>query len=175
MLKAFTTIAITLMSTVVYCSQHEQKRIDKLPELVIDKTMTFDNKELNCLGEAIYREARGESLLGQVFVAEVILNRVKHPDFPKTICDVTHQKSINSNGKLVCQFSWNCMKLPPIAKKERFVPYTIAKFVYNGTIERNVSKGSLYFFSKDELKYVKNMKIVRVAQFGKHIGFKNKA
>ncbi len=44
--------------------------------------------ELRCLAENIYFEARGEPLNGQYAVAEVTLNRLRAPDFPKTICAV---------------------------------------------------------------------------------------
>lgn len=54
-------------------------------------------KEINCLAENIYFEARGESQLGQMAVAWVTLNRVKNPSFPDTICEVVWQQG---------QFSW---------------------------------------------------------------------
>ncbi|MEM1313006.1 MAG: cell wall hydrolase [Pseudomonadota bacterium] len=59
-----------------------------------------------CLTEALYFEARGEPLAGQVAVAEVILNRVDRSDYPDTICGVVGQ---GAGGKLHrCQFSYNC-------------------------------------------------------------------
>ena len=59
--------------------------------------------DLNCLAEAVYFEARGEASDGQRAVAQVVLNRVRHPAFPKTICAVVHQRS--GSG---CQFSFAC-------------------------------------------------------------------
>jgi hypothetical protein len=59
--------------------------------------------EFQCLATALYFEARGESLRGQVAVGEVILNRVEDANFPDTICGVVHQG--NGNG---CQFSYTC-------------------------------------------------------------------
>jgi hypothetical protein len=51
-------------------------------------------KQIDCLAEAIYHEARGESKLGQAAVAQVILNRVTSDKFkPETICGITHQKN----------------------------------------------------------------------------------
>ena len=61
--------------------------------------------EENCLARAIYFEARSESELGQLAVAKVILNRVKDPDYPKTICGVVYQGSGRRNS---CQFSFAC-------------------------------------------------------------------
>ena len=57
----------------------------------------LNKKELNCLSLAIYKEARGESILGQQLVAKVILNRVKDPSFPNSVCKVVFQPK---------QFSW---------------------------------------------------------------------
>ena len=59
--------------------------------------------DVNCLAEAVYFEARGEAADGQKAVAQVVLNRVRHPAFPKTICGVVHQ-----HGAGGCQFSFAC-------------------------------------------------------------------
>jgi hypothetical protein len=61
--------------------------------------------EENCLAKAVYFEARSETELGQLAVAKVILNRVKDPDYPKTICGVVYQGSDRRNS---CQFSFAC-------------------------------------------------------------------
>lgn len=58
-----------------------------------------------CLAEAIYFEARGESAVGQRAVAEVVLNRVRSPFYPKSFCDVVYQGSHLSTG---CQFTFTC-------------------------------------------------------------------
>lgn len=65
--------------------------------------------EENCLARAVYFEARSESELGQLAVAKVILNRVKDPEYPKTICGVVYQGSGRRNS---CQFSFACDGLP---------------------------------------------------------------
>ena len=59
--------------------------------------------DLQCLATALYFEARGESLKGQAAVAEVILNRVESPAYPRTICGV-----VNQRGAGGCQFSYTC-------------------------------------------------------------------
>jgi spore germination cell wall hydrolase CwlJ-like protein len=62
-----------------------------------------------CLTEAIYFEARGEPVEGQVAVAEVVLNRVDSPRYPNAICDVINQ----GTGEMhACQFSYTCDGLP---------------------------------------------------------------
>jgi len=59
----------------------------------------------NCLTEALYFEARGESVKGQFAVAEVILNRVDLANFPATPCKVINQ---GTGRKFQCQFSYVC-------------------------------------------------------------------
>jgi hypothetical protein len=65
----------------------------------------FDSKQQKCLAEGIYFEARGEPEVGQAAVAQVILNRVRNPAYPKTICGVVYQ---NQNFRHRCQFSFAC-------------------------------------------------------------------
>ncbi len=60
---------------------------------------------LQCLTAAIYYEARSEPEEGQRAVAQVVLNRVRHPAFPKSICGVVYQGSSRTTG---CQFSFTC-------------------------------------------------------------------
>jgi spore germination cell wall hydrolase CwlJ-like protein len=62
-------------------------------------------RALSCLATAIYYEAASESDDGQRAVAQVILNRVRHPAFPATVCGVIYQGSEKATG---CQFSYAC-------------------------------------------------------------------
>ncbi len=61
--------------------------------------------DLECLTQAVYYEARGENPTGQFAVAQVVMNRVKHPAFPKTVCAVVFQGAGRRHG---CQFSFAC-------------------------------------------------------------------
>lgn len=65
----------------------------------------FAAAERRCLAEAIYYEARSESRVGQMAVADVVLNRVKSSVYPDTVCDVVYQGSERRTG---CQFSFTC-------------------------------------------------------------------
>lgn len=58
-----------------------------------------------CLAEALYFEARGETVKGQFAVAEVIINRVSHSRFPTTLCGVINQ---GTGKKYQCQFTYTC-------------------------------------------------------------------
>lgn len=70
-------------------------------------TQTVDGGDVQsaCLAEALYFEARGESVRGQFAVAEVILNRADISEYPATVCDVIHQ---GTGRKYQCQFTYTC-------------------------------------------------------------------
>lgn len=63
------------------------------------------DEELTCLAQAIYYEARGEPLPGQIAVAEVVLNRADSKRYPNSVCGVVFQ---NDHMKNRCQFSFAC-------------------------------------------------------------------
>eukprot|EP00581_Thalassiosira_minuscula_P035425 CAMPEP_0184455124 /NCGR_PEP_ID=MMETSP0740-20130409/22369_1 /TAXON_ID=385413 /ORGANISM="Thalassiosira miniscula, Strain CCMP1093" /LENGTH=142 /DNA_ID=CAMNT_0026826875 /DNA_START=64 /DNA_END=489 /DNA_ORIENTATION=- len=62
-------------------------------------------EQFACLAEALYFEARGETVKGQFAVAEVILNRVKSAQFPNSLCGVIKQ---GTGRKYQCQFTYTC-------------------------------------------------------------------
>ncbi|HET6970503.1 MAG TPA: cell wall hydrolase [Phenylobacterium sp.] len=76
-------------------------------ERVSDPKQTAEARrraDLECMTDAVYYEARGESARGQAAVAQVVMNRVKHPNFPKSVCAVVFQRA----GHRGCQFSFAC-------------------------------------------------------------------
>jgi spore germination cell wall hydrolase CwlJ-like protein len=64
-----------------------------------------NDKELKCLAEAIYFEARSEPERGQAAVGQVVLNRVLHEAYPNSVCGVVYQ---NRHRYLACQFTFAC-------------------------------------------------------------------
>ncbi len=62
-------------------------------------------KAEKCLAEAVYFEARGEPVMGQVAVAQVVLNRAFSGKYPNTVCGVVYQ---NAHRHLACQFTFAC-------------------------------------------------------------------
>ena len=62
-------------------------------------------RALECLTSAIYYEAGQEDTEGQRAVAQVVLNRVRHPAFPSSVCGVVYQGSTRQTG---CQFTFTC-------------------------------------------------------------------
>ena len=78
------------------------------PDSVVFRAQTAwdQQRSLQCLAEAIYYEARSETEDGQRAVAQVVLNRVRHPAFPKSVCGVVYQGPLRAGGG--CQFTFTC-------------------------------------------------------------------
>ena len=73
------------------------------------------NNDIYCMAQNIYFEAGNQPLAGKIAVAQVVINRTNHPNYPTTMCDVIYQAKWKENwlGNLVpirhqCQFSWFC-------------------------------------------------------------------
>ncbi|WP_300974078.1 cell wall hydrolase [Sphingomonas sp. LHG3406-1] len=75
-----------------------------LPFVMKAESATY-KRALQCLSEAIYYEAARESEEGQRAVAQVVLNRMRHPAYPATVCGVVYQGAERTTG---CQFSFTC-------------------------------------------------------------------
>ena len=73
----------------------------KLLSLPVPKS----SKQMSCLAEALYFEARGEPITGQLAVGEVILNRVEDSRYPSSICKVINQ---GTGRRFACQFTYTC-------------------------------------------------------------------
>jgi spore germination cell wall hydrolase CwlJ-like protein len=86
--------------------------------------IVFTEAEQKCLAEGIYFEARGEPVKGQAAVAQVILNRVRNPAYPGTICQVVYQ---NRSWRNRCQFSFACDGTRPRVRSPRH--YRVAEEV----------------------------------------------
>jgi spore germination cell wall hydrolase CwlJ-like protein len=91
-------------------------------------------RSVECLTAAIYYEAASESEDGQRAVAQVVLNRVRHPTYPNSVCGVVYQGSERSTG---CQFSFTCdgslARVPSIAgwaRARRIAAAALAGSVY---------------------------------------------
>ena len=71
-------------------------------------------KSEKCLTDAIYFEARGEAVRGQIAVAQVVLNRAFSGYYPSTVCGVVYQ---NSHRHLSCQFTFACDGIRDVVKE----------------------------------------------------------
>jgi spore germination cell wall hydrolase CwlJ-like protein len=123
--------------------------------------------ELQCLTEALYHEARGETLQGQVAVAEVILNRVQDVSFPSSVCGVVNQG--NGQG---CQFSYTCDGKTD-QMREAGAPARaakIAKVMLDGA-PRKLTDGATYFHTP-AVNPSWSKRFTRTTQIGSHIFYR---
>lgn len=97
----------------------------------------------DCLAAAIYYEAASESEQGQRAVAQVVLNRVRHPAFPKSVCGVVYQGMERTTG---CQFTFTCdgslARRPSESGWER--AHRIALAALAGRVEPSVGTATHY-------------------------------
>lgn len=131
------------------------------------------DKTLECLAMNIYKEAGNESFEGKVAVAQVTLNRVEHPKFPKDVCNVVYQKNIIME-KVVCQFSWYCdtaQRTRPVDKEVYAESYAVAKKVLLEGFRIDSLKDALYYHAN----YINpKWPYERVTQVGTHIFYRNR-
>ncbi len=79
--------------------------VSATPFVLSSQDIVDRNRAISCLTAAIYYEAGVESSEGQHAVAQVVLNRLRHPAYPKTVCGVVFQGSTRATG---CQFTFTC-------------------------------------------------------------------
>lgn len=135
-----------------------------LPEIV------FSKPEQECLATAVYFEARGENPKGQAAVAQVILNRVRNPSYPNTICGVVYQNEDWSNR---CQFSFACDGVPDrIADRRAYdLAREVALAVTAGKIFLpEVASSTHYYASYVNPSWASAME--KMTQLGSHLFFR---
>lgn len=130
----------------------------------------FSRREQRCLAAAVYFEARGEPVDGQAAVAQVVLNRVKAPSYPSTICGVVYQ---NKKWRNRCQFSFACdgIRDKVTDKKSYKVAAKVAKSVTRGkSWSRDIGSSTHYHATYVSPRWAKKMK--RMTKIGRHIFYK---
>jgi spore germination cell wall hydrolase CwlJ-like protein len=126
------------------------------------------SRQLECLTDAVYFEARGETPRGQAAVAQVVMNRVKSPAFPKTVCGVVFQGAA-SHG---CQFSFACdgsmrhrLEADAWERARR-----IAERALSGRVLADIGKATHFHTTDVEPDWGPQM--LRVAQVGLHVFYR---
>ena len=125
------------------------------------------HNEYTCMSLALHYEARGEGTKGMIAVANVILNRVNHSQFPDTICEVVKQRH-----KKTCQFSWVCN--PTTTRKEPNISFSARLIAYEAVINRSlrdVTNGAL-FFHTTAISPVWSATKRMTARIGNHLFYK---
>jgi len=130
---------------------------------------------LACMATAIFFEARGEPVVGQVAVASVIMNRVEDARFPNDVCRVVKQGPVYRSGMPVrhkCQFSFYCDgKSDKMRDRESKIRATrISELVLSKTV-MDPTEGSTFYHADYVLPSWAATK-TRVVQINKHVFYR---
>ncbi len=127
------------------------------------------DEQFLCLAEALYFEARGESLKGQFAVGEVILNRVDSPKFPDSVCAVVRQ---GTGRRFQCQFTYNCDGLKEEITEPRAYERVakVARALLDGA-PRRLTDGATYYHTRKVRPHWAR-KFTRTAELDSHYFYK---
>ena len=106
---------------------------------------------LMCMATNIYHEAKNQPMVGQIAVAQVVMNRANDSRYPNNVCDVIKQGLTYKNGKVVlgkCQFSWYCdgKKDDVNMKSEKWrTSLRYASMVITNKITLDVTEGATHY------------------------------
>ena len=127
-----------------------------------------ERRALLCLTQAVYYEAGFEPLEGRRAVAQVVLNRLRHPAFPKSVCGVVYQGA----GTGTCQFTFVCdgaLYRPPALGAWRRAA-EIAQAALGGYVEKTVGEATHYHADYVAPRWAPLL--AKVAQIGQHIFYR---
>lgn len=122
-------------------------------------------KDYECMAKNLYHEANGEPTEGIVAVANVVLNRVSHENYPDSICGVIYQKN---------QFSWVSKRkhitLNKISNKIKWIAF---EAVLNKSWEDN-TKGAMFFHTISNKNSWNKRLLQQTTRIGNHVFFRHK-
>ena len=147
------------------------EQVDDLPavERLIAQVEPGGDEEWRCLSEAIYHEARGETLEGQVAVAEVILNRKESGRYPSTVCGVVEQGTGQRN---MCQFSYYCDgQSDAVSDAQAWaMAGRVARVMLDGA-PRLLTEGAMFYHTKAVSPYWAD-EFTQTASIGAHLFYR---
>ena len=125
------------------------------------------DRAVSCLTDAIYYEAGDQSVEGQRAVAQVVLNRVRDPNFPKSVCGVVYEGWRRKTG---CQFSFACdgsihRRPANLALWKRMRP--LAQQALDGHVVPEVGAATHYYATYVTPYWLNS--VASVAQIGQHV------
>jgi hypothetical protein len=126
-------------------------------------------RALHCMTQAIYYEAAREPLKGQQAVAQVVLNRVRHPAYPKSICGVVYQGAGLPTG---CQFTFTCdgaLRFSPQPTLWRRAQ-EVARKALAGFVDKDVGSATHYHAAYVAPYWAPTL--VKMTQVGQHIFYR---
>src|ERR1700676_4585432 len=130
-------------------------------------------KSEKCLAEAVYFEARGEAVRGQIAVAQVVMNRAFSGFYPNTVCGVVYQ---NKHRHFACQFTFACDNVADVVREPDMWDRArkIAKAMLDGQLWLpEVGKSTHYHAYWVRPSWVSEMK--KMYKFGVHTFYRPRA
>ncbi len=155
-----------LLLSIIFTSPAIADKIIKKPLIKIP--VAINNRDINCLAQTIYFEAKNQPKEGQVAVGVTTLNRTRHELYPNSICGVVYHKT-RDGSKTLCQYSWVCqkrLKLPKSDDELWLASLQLAKELISGNYahwQKKYSK-SLFFHATYAKNHWQRPKISRVGQ-----------
>lgn len=137
--------------------------------LLADNGQETYRSALRCLTQAVYYEAAREPMQGRRAVAQVVLNRMRHPAYPKSVCGVVYQGSERRTG---CQFSFTCdgaLLRSPMAHPWQEAE-AVARDALAGRVEADVGTATHYHADYVLPKWA--FELNKIVQFGRHIFYR---
>jgi spore germination cell wall hydrolase CwlJ-like protein len=122
----------------------------------------FTEKDIRCLTEVIYHEARGEPIAGAIAVKKVVLNRVADPRWPNSVCDVVYQPK---------QFSYANSGVMP--KIDSWFDYDRSEYIARLHHEEDANfYGATHYFNPKVVKPSWAKKLTFIKRIGGHDFYK---
>lgn len=136
---------------------------------MIPATNPAEMTALRCLTQAVYYEAAVEPIPGRRAVAQVVLNRVRHPAYPNSVCGVVYQGSERRTG---CQFSFTCdgslLRQPSVRAWSE--AQAVARAALAGYVEPAVGTATHYHADYVLPKWA--FQLAKTSQIGRHIFYR---
>lgn len=145
----------------VYISQEV---IQEIPEKVEPETPELseqDIRQIRCLAENTYFEARGEGIQGQIAVTNVVMNRVEDNRWPNTACSVINQRA---------QFSW----VGTGKKIQNIALYSVIENIATDIYLNNISDNThgAHYFHATTVRPSWSKRVEKTRQIGRHIFYR---
>lgn len=179
-LRKVETMTVDDRSQIVVEGAEAQRRNAELPTstLPLDHVRRFQvalaaggaaSTALQCLTQAVYYESAYEPLAGRRAVAQVVLNRMRHPAYPKSVCGVVYQGYERRTG---CQFSFTCdgslLRRP--AQHAWLEAQAVARAALAGYVEQSVGTATHYHADYVLPKWA--FQLGKITQLGRHIFYR---
>jgi spore germination cell wall hydrolase CwlJ-like protein len=136
---------------------------------VLQADAADQGRALTCLAQAVYYEAAQEPKVGQEAIAQVVLNRLRHPAYPKSVCGVVYQGAARPTG---CQFTFTCdgaLAHPPVPSIWTRAQ-AIARQALGGFVLKEV--GSATHYHAEYVAPYWAPTLVKMKQIGAHIFYR---